>query len=296
MAICRREMKAIQDPRRNLRPEGIFGLGGYQPDRALKLSVCRDFLKVADHILAPETCQTRVLWHKDLHLDNVFVDPDKPTDIVELIDWENSHVAPLFDQVTYPAFLDYKGPKIEGLKTPSLPEDFEELGDDAKKCAKELLVAQTLYKYYDLYSASMNVPAYHALRYQETLQGEIVTLTGMLLNDGEPALRGLLMKLASRWDQLISSEGSPPCPLKYSAEAIERQQELERKWVEGMALMDDVLESLGGAIRGWDGWVSHENYEPLKLKLALVQKQFIEHFAGDNKEEAEAWAQTWPFQ
>ncbi|OJD23726.1 hypothetical protein ACJ73_04926 [Blastomyces percursus] len=295
-AVCHREMKAIQNPRRPLRSEGIVGPRGYQPNRALKLSVCRDFLKVVDHILPPEVCQTPILWHKDLHLDNIFVKPEKPTEIVGLIDWQNVHVSPLFDQVTHPAFLDYKGPKLEGLKTPPLPENFEELDEVAKKHAKELLVEQTLYKYYDLYSASMNVPAYHALRYQETLQGEIVTLIGMLLNDGEPAMQGLLMKLASKWDQLISSKEGPPCPLQYSAEAINRQQELEAKWVEGIALMDDVLESLGGTIRGWDGWVSHEDYEALKQKLDLVRKQFIEHLAGDDREAAEAWAQAWPFQ
>ncbi|KMQ48464.1 hypothetical protein HL42_0925 [Trichophyton rubrum] len=295
-AICEREMKAVQNLDRPLRSEGIVGPGGYQPNRALKLSVCRDFLKVVNHILPPEACLTPVLWHKDLHLDNIFVNPEKPTEIVGLIDWQNVHVSPLFDQVTHPAFLDYKGPKLEGLKTPCLPENFEELDEIAKKHAKELLVAQTLYKYYDLYSASMNVPAYHALRYQETLQGEIITLIGMILNDGEPALQGLLMKLSNKWDQLICSKGGPPCPLQYSAEEIDRQPELEAKWAEGIALMDDVLESLGGAIRGWDGWVSHEDYEALQQKLELVRKQFIEHLAGDDKEAAKAWARAWPFQ
>ncbi|RLL99158.1 hypothetical protein CFD26_104776 [Aspergillus turcosus] len=295
-AICYREMEAIRNARRPLRPEGIVGPGGYQPDCALKLSVCRDVLKVVDHIMPHDDCQAPVLWHKDLNLDNIFVDPERPTEIVGLIDWQNAHVAPLFDQVTHPAFLDYKGPKLEGLKTPTLPENFEELDDDAKEHAKKLLVNQTLYKYYDLYSASLNVPAYRALRYQETLQGEIVTLVGMLLNDREPTLQGLLMKLTSTWDQLISSKGGPPCPLAYSAADIERQQELERKWVDGMRLMDDVLESLGGAIRGWDGWVSHEDYEVLKQKLAVVREQFIKHFAGDDKEAAEAWASAWPFQ
>ncbi|PGH18880.1 hypothetical protein AJ80_04298 [Polytolypa hystricis UAMH7299] len=285
-----------KNPKRPLRPEGIVGPEGYQPDRALKLSVCRDVLKVVDHILPSNpACQKPVLWHKDLHLDNIFVDPEKPTEIVGLIDWQNARVAPLFDQVSYPSFLDYNGPKVEGLKAPSLPEYFEELDDDAKKRAKKLLVEQTLYKYYDLYTAAMNLPAYHALRYQDTLQGEIVTFVGIALNDGEPTLQGLLMQLASRWDELINGKGGLPCPLHYSAEAIDRQQELEEKWVEGIKLMDDVLESLGGAIRGWEGWVSHEDYEPLKQKLALVREQFIEYFAGDNKEAAEAWARAWPF-
>ena len=46
-----------------------------------------------------------------------------------------------------------------------------------------------------------------------------------------------------------------------------------------MCLMDYVLESLSGAIRGWDGWVSHGEYEPLKQKLAIVREQPIKYLA-----------------
>jgi hypothetical protein len=60
--------------------------------------------------------------------------------------------------------------------------------------------------------------------------------------------------------------------------------------------MDDILESLGEAVRGWDGWVSHEDYATLKEKLELVRAQFIEHWAGEDKEAADAWARAWPFQ
>ncbi|PKX89743.1 uncharacterized protein P174DRAFT_515774 [Aspergillus novofumigatus IBT 16806] len=187
---------------------------GYQPDCALKLSVCRDVLKVVDYIPPHDDCQVPVLWHKDLNLDNMFLDPERPTEI-------NAHVVPLFDQITYPTFLDYKEPEPEGLNTPTLPENFEELDNDAKKHARKLL---------------------------------------------NPPYKDLLMKLASTWDELISSKGGPACPLVYSAAGIERQQELERKWVDGIRLMDNVLESLGGAVRRWDGWMSHEDYEALKQK------------------------------
>src|SRR5690606_8013549 len=136
------------------------------------------------------------------------------------------------------------------------------------------------------------LPVHHALRYHETLKGEIVALIGVILNDGEPALQGLLMELARRWDELSNTKGSP-CPLHYSAEAVDRQKKLEEKWAEGVMLMDDVLESLGGTVRGWDGWVSHEDYEHLKQKLTLVREQFIEYHAGSDKEAAEAWARAW---
>lgn len=90
-------MEAIRDPNRTLEPEGVVGPNEYQPDRAFKLSVCRDFLKVVGHLLPPEACQTPVLWHHDFHLGNIFGNPLKPTEIAGLIDWQNAHIAPLFN-------------------------------------------------------------------------------------------------------------------------------------------------------------------------------------------------------
>jgi hypothetical protein len=73
-------MEAIQDLRQPLRSKGIVGSRGgnpYQPNHALKFSVCRIHLKVIDRILPSDDLQTPVLWHKDLHLDNIFVDPQE---------------------------------------------------------------------------------------------------------------------------------------------------------------------------------------------------------------------------
>lgn len=177
-AVCRQEMEAIRNLQRPLRLEGIVAPGGYKPDRALKLSVCHDFLKVVYHILPSEKFPVHVLWHKDLHLGNIFVDPERPTEILALTHWQNFHVVRLFDRVTHPVFLDYKGPKVEGHKPPTPPANFEELDDSAKEHGKKLLVYQTLNKYYDLFSASLKVPTYRALGYQGTLQGEIITKRG----------------------------------------------------------------------------------------------------------------------
>jgi hypothetical protein len=93
-------------------PIWIVGSGRgdrYQPNHTPKFPVCRIHLKVIDHILSSDDCQTPVLWHKDLHLDSIFVDPKKPMGIVGLIDWQNDHVTLLFDQVTHPTFFRQQG-------------------------------------------------------------------------------------------------------------------------------------------------------------------------------------------
>lgn len=103
---------------------------------------------------------------------------------------------------------------------------FEELDDDAKKEANKLLVEQNFYRLYDAYSAKYNPPMFHALWYQQTLQGQIVGLIGMLLLDGERAVQSLLM--ASKW-QIIPNVKGIPCQLEYLAEAVERNRMLEEK-------------------------------------------------------------------
>jgi hypothetical protein len=120
-------------------PSGIKHLPALGPNDAsnrwvLGPTTNRRFLTIEEeNSLWTEISQTPVLWHK------------KHTEILGLIDWQNAYVAPLFDQVMHLAFLDYKGPKIEGLMAPHLPEDLDEHDDDTKKHANKLLVDRTLY-------------------------------------------------------------------------------------------------------------------------------------------------------
>ncbi|KAK2740936.1 Phosphotransferase enzyme [Myotisia sp. PD_48] len=291
VAVCQREMKAIQDTRRPLRPIGIVGPGGYQPDRALKLSVCREFLKVVDHILPPANCQIPVLWHPDLHLDNIFVNPEKPSEITGLIGWQSAKVGPLFNQVSYPTFLR----RLENLRAIHLSPGSKDLQAEAQRKSNELLLEKTMYRCYDTYSVYPNSPVFDSLSYRDTLCGQIIILIDIILYDGELAVQGLLIELADTWGEHIENKGDFPRPLKYSATDIERHQELELRWTEGILLMNDLLESLGGLDPGWEGWAKHEDYGPLKERLALVREQFVEYQAGGDKEAAKAWEAAWPF-
>lgn len=68
-------------------------------------------------LLPKDAVVTRpVLWQTDLHADNIFVDPDNPSKVLGIIDWQSAHVAPLCQQVITLAFLDFNGPRPdEGL-------------------------------------------------------------------------------------------------------------------------------------------------------------------------------------
>ena len=64
------------------------------------------------------------MWHSDLHANNVFVNPEKPTEIVSISDWQSVHLSPIFLQTRHPALIEFNGPIPEGLGRIELPENF----------------------------------------------------------------------------------------------------------------------------------------------------------------------------
>jgi hypothetical protein len=68
-------------------PEGLFyGPRQYQPKASTKLSALTNYLKVALYVLPEqEVTHLSVLWHEDLHMQNFFVNPENPTQILGII-------------------------------------------------------------------------------------------------------------------------------------------------------------------------------------------------------------------
>lgn len=136
MGIARKEIAAAKAGLRYpLMPEGLFcGPRQYQPSLSKKFSGLENYLKVAPYVL-PENKATHasVLWHGDLHSQNIFVDPQNPSLIVGIIDWQSVSACPLFMQVRRPAFLDYNGPTPSDLGKVPLPPSFNSMGPDEQQ-------------------------------------------------------------------------------------------------------------------------------------------------------------------
>lgn len=76
------------------------------------LALLKKYIDVAPHFVPPPTDESgyaNVLWHPDLHLDNIFVDPDTHQ-ITRIVDWQSACVAPLFYQSGIPRLCRYPGP------------------------------------------------------------------------------------------------------------------------------------------------------------------------------------------
>ncbi|EFQ97421.1 phosphotransferase enzyme family protein [Nannizzia gypsea CBS 118893] len=297
LASSRRERECIVRGLRFPRPEGIFGgPGGYEPTAKNKLDVLDDFEKVAAYLLPKDTSvHIPVLWHGDLHDNNIFVDPDDPSKILSIIDWQATYIAPLFQQARTPGFLDFAGPQPSiGLTAlPPLPDDFESLSTAEKEEAKKLQSKQSLYKIYEIHSGRENMPVFKALQHSEILGSQIISLISQVFNDGEPIIKGQIMQLSFEWKKLVGPDGLP-CPLQFTEADIAAQEFDQQRWEEGVQLKGDVLEALGGTEHGWDGWSSHEDYDALTKKLAIVKEQFMECMAS-NEAEREAWENAWPY-
>lgn len=210
------------------------GPGLYQKCRDSKLSVSNDYLKVASYLLPTDRgVLPACLWHNDLHSDNIFVNPENPTEITCLIDWQSAHIEPLFIQAGYLLFLDFEGSKIEGLDASPLPDDFDNLNEDEQGRAKSLLPQQSLFKAYEILSLQRNKKVYDALRHQKSLECQINTFAGNSLQDGEPLVQGQLMQVQRQWQELpaVRARAGPTCPLSFTPRDVLAQETEEAKWI-----------------------------------------------------------------
>ena len=297
-AIGRREIQCIREVKQLPRPLGIVnGPGLYQTCRNSKLSVLNDYLKVASYLLPTDrSILTACLCHNDLHSDNIFVNPEKPTEITCLIDWQSAHIEPLFIQAGHPSFLDFEGPKMEGFGAPSVPNDFDNMNEVEQGRAKSLLSQQALFKAYEILSLQRNEKVYHALRHQKALGYQIIMFASNLLQDGEPLVKGQLMQVQHQWQELptVRAQAYPVCPLHFTAQDFLAQEIEETKWMQGMELMTQVLESLGTVDEGWHGWGKAEDYAFYKEKLDKVREEFLDQLS-ESEEDRTKWLSAWPF-
>lgn len=280
-------------------PEGLFsGPGQYQPSASKKLSALHNYLKLAPYVL-PENKETHapVLWHGDLHLQNIFVDSTEPTQIVGIIDWQSISICPLFMQATMPGFLEYNGPIPEKLERISLPSGFDSMTPDEQQKAKELQQAQTLHNLYLALSRQINSTAFQAIKGQATLRHQISVVPGLTITDSEPCLTGLLREVEKKWSIIVGERPddlpSIPCPLQFSAAEVKQQEHDEKLWAQGVDLMSDFV-SETGCFKHWDGRVSNEDYEVSRRQLAEGIERFLSREARD-QEGRKAWLKALPF-
>lgn len=115
------------------------------------LALLEKYMNIAPYLvpaLTDEAGRSNVLWHPDLHLNNIFVNPETHQ-ITCITDWQSACVAPLFYQSCVPRLCRHHGPVREGWVVPQRPEGFESLSQSEQKKIDDELESETLDKYYE---------------------------------------------------------------------------------------------------------------------------------------------------
>ncbi|EGE08331.1 hypothetical protein TEQG_07305 [Trichophyton equinum CBS 127.97] len=213
------------------------------------------------------------LWHTDLHMGNIFVSDNDPTEIVSIIDWQYIAIGPLFLQSNWPNFLKPGDEYIYGPIQPQLPNDFEELGEAEKRLASSIRDDAIISKSYELQSFLHSKDVYRSLNLP-TVFRELFVRCGESGSEGTISLRACLAELYQSW-AAFSLTGE--CPVSFSRrdlEKIEGQFQEYRNWHDVQEFARRYLDTDA------DGWVSPE------LSFSEIQQRNRHALERDVKEMA----------
>lgn len=277
-------------------PLTLCGPGTYRPSREKKIAALENYLKLVKYLLPTDDSITgSSLWHSDLHRENIYVNPDKPGEIVGVIDWQSTDLLPLFDHARQPYILDYDGPQVTGLERPALPENFQELTSEEQRRAQSLYLQMSLLALYKKLTHDRNERLYGAMEFRETLSFELLLLTQNLLIDGEAHYQARIANLEHVWADLpgVRAHGNPPFPCHFSSDELTAIYDDEAGTIRGMEYMELVKQTLGDL---WPekGIVRHDQYNESKEALRQAKLQLFDQL-GLNEQERIDWDLAWPF-
>ena len=170
-ALCRREQQWIQ---LHASSQALHPFRHHPPitrEPSAHLAVLDLFRSVIPNIIpfgSPTLIQP-TLWHRDLSGSNIFISETELAQgrisITSVIDWQNTSVGPLYMQACVPRLFRYHAPwnLPRGLEIAALPEEIEEMSQDAQKAARDDVAAKNMVIYYRAVVTRHAPYYYHAL-------------------------------------------------------------------------------------------------------------------------------------
>lgn len=297
MAIGHREIATVKSSTWFPRPLiMLYGPGTYQPTAQKKLSALQSYLSIAEYMLSQEAfLVTSHLWHDDLHAENIFVDPNRLTEVLEIIDWQSVQLVPLLDHRLDPPFLDYGGPKVEGLERPQPPANLNDLDDEERAVAVSHYMATSLVTAFKTWIHAKNQRLYRAMEFQNSESANVLWLSRRIFEFGEANFLTLVAYLKDIWADFpgVRARGNPPFPLQFSEAQLNEIQADVEGVVRARELMGALREKLGHL---WpdEGVVPHNQYEAVKKALHELKEEIVSQLANTEHERT-AWQEAWPF-
>ncbi|KAH8431719.1 uncharacterized protein LDX57_009374 [Aspergillus melleus] len=268
----------------------------YNPSRAKKAAALQNYLRLVK-FLSPldHSISCAVLWHPDLHGENISVNPEKPWEVLGIIDWQSSELLPLFEQARQPYFLDYDGPVVEGLDPPPFPENFDQLDPAEQAEAQSLYMNMSLSALYRRFTCANNERLFRAMGCRQTSSFEMMLFAHNILVDGEALYQSRMLELEEEWQCLpgVQAAGNPPIPIRFSADEANSIEEDVVGTIRAMELMRSVKQSLGNL---WPekGVVSPGQYDQVKMLMSQAKAEIVAPLASSEQDKV-AWEKAWPY-
>ncbi|KZF23975.1 hypothetical protein L228DRAFT_86005 [Xylona heveae TC161] len=283
-AIAKRELSRLTTGRLNRQP--IFYHGTMEEQTQL-LKFTTDIMQMLDlHPILRQVSQP-TLWHTDLHMGNIFVAPDDPSQIVSLIDFQSISVLPLFLQAQWPIFVKPPQNYVKGLVHPKLPDDFDDLDNESKTIALQEWSQAKLAKAYEVSNYLENRLAHNAMNIPRVFR-ELFIRCGEISDVGVLPLRECLIEIYQNWSNLGFTR---QCPFKFSAEEIslhEQQFAEYQSWHDVQTMAQECLDTDA------EGWIAPQiDIMKKKRQNKELLSLYIEHMAGEKS--PEEVKKMWPF-
>ncbi|EFQ98706.1 phosphotransferase enzyme family protein [Nannizzia gypsea CBS 118893] len=260
------------------------------PDKFLRL--LRQYLDLSPDMVplkGAEDTHSPTLWHPDLHLDNVFVDPETHN-ISQIIDWQSAAVMPLYYQRAIPRMFEHPSGVPCGW-TMALPENYNDLDQDEKDKFESDRKSIACQKYYEVETRVHN-PRHVAAFQLQDLDVRIDPsriVVGAWEGEAIFFLRRAIYRIVDQWESLCPGLG--PCPIGIKAKDLElhaSEEEISSSVAEILTLFRDA----------WglppDGMVHPADFERVKAAVAEQRDAFFE--SADNETDKELYKRIWPCQ
>ncbi|KAF2475119.1 phosphotransferase enzyme family protein [Lindgomyces ingoldianus] len=275
----------------------ICGPKLYVPTKNKKLSALQASQALLPFILPqqPEH-QFGYLWHNDLHDENIFVDPQNPTTITGIIDWQSTQILPLYDHILEPCFLEYSGPELgDALTRPELPPNVNSLPLQERKEVTRSYIEQSLMVAWRRLIKNNNPLQYSTLQFGNTTLGNLLSLGRRLFSLGEAHFLSLLLDLKNEWrtNPAVHNPTGLDFPVLISESDAVTIKEDERLADEGIRMMSYTAREFGDL---WPnkGLIQHDQYERAKSELRDAKNNLSSYLQLSSSEQEEL-DRYWPF-
>jgi hypothetical protein len=214
------------------------------------------------------------LFHRDLHLNNIFVD-DHTLKITSIIDWQGCSVLPLELQARIPRFAQ-AGKRPAPIDSDlEVTASLEEMEDEARKKVDEWVKRARRQNTYEALAAKecpeLHAAITHTSKSKLPLLGPLQSVLGAWKNNTVYQVRYDLMDTVRLWDGLHHK--MPACPITFSDDELDLlNQEVDN--VQNLNAMRTEFEEAG--MLPADGAVEPEMYEQMMDRNRQLKQMLID--------------------